>query len=388
MRKTLICSILALGLFGVGCGKREEGGAPPKTEPAPATSTKSTEPVKIGLAAPLTGSYAKIGNDMLNGAILAIEQRNAAGGVLGRRIDLVKRDDQGEPKVAVAVARELTGAGVACVVGHFNSGCTIPASEIYNDAKIPAVTPASTNPQVTDRGYKFMFRVCGRDDQQGTVGAKFVAEELKLKKVAVLHDKTTYGQGLADEFKKTAEKLGLQVVYYGGFAKEEYDFRSVITAMKDVSPELVYFGGIYNQAGRLVVQMKQAGLNALFMSGDGMIDKEFIKSAGKDAEGVYLTFGPDPAQVPSAKPFIDGYQKRFGEEIGTYSVYGYDAANVLMTAMEKAGSVDGSKVQEVMHAETFDCAMGRIEFDQRGDIKASYYVMWIVKDGQFAVWKK
>jgi branched-chain amino acid transport system substrate-binding protein len=344
--------------------------------------------IKIGLAAPLTGSYAKIGNDMLNGAILAIEQKNAAGGVLGKKIELIKRDDQGEPKVAVAVARELNDAGVACVVGHFNSGCTIPASEIYNDEKIPTVTPASTNPQVTDRGYKYMFRVCGRDDQQGTEGAKFVANELKLKKVAVLHDKTTYGQGLADEFKKMAEKLGLQVVYYGGFPKEDYDFRAIITAMKEKQPELVYFGGIYNQAGPLVVQMKQGGLHAKFMSGDGVIDTEFIKSAGKNAEGVYLTFGPDPAQVPSAKPFIEGYKARFKEDIGTYSVYGYDAASVLMAAIEKAGTTEGKKVQEAMHTTTFDCAMGKLAFDERGDITTSYYVIWIVKDGQFVLWKK
>ena len=344
--------------------------------------------IKIGLAAPLTGSYAKIGNDMLNGAVLAIEQKNAAGGVRGKQIELIKRDDQGEPKQAISVARELTDARVACVVGHFNSGCTIPASEIYNEAKVPAVTPASTNPQVTDRGYMYMFRVCGRDDQQGTVGAKFVAEELKLKKVAVLHDKTTYGQGLADEFKKMAEKLGLDVVYYAGIPKEEYDFRANITAMKGKAPELVYFGGIYNQAGPLVVQMKQSGLNAKFMSGDGTIDKEFIKSGGKAAEGVFLTFGPDPAKVPSAKPFIDNYKKRFGEDIGTYSVYGYDAANVLLKAIEKAGNADGEQIAKAMHATTFDCAMGKIAFDDRGDIKASYYILWVVKDGDFVVYAK
>lgn len=342
-----------------------------------------SDKLKIGLAAPLTGSYAKIGNDMLNGALLAVEQKNAAGGLLGRQVEIIKRDDQGEPKVAVAVARELTDAKVVAVVGHFNSGCTIPASEIYNDAKIPAVTPASTNPQVTDREYLYMFRVCGRDDQQGSVGAKFVKEELKLKKVAVLHDKTTYGQGLADEFRKTTEKLGLEVVYYGGVSKEEYDFRAIITAMKDQGPELVYFGGIYNQAGPLVVQMKQSGLNAKFMSGDGTIDKEFIKTAGKDAEGALLTFGPDPAQVPSAKPFIDGYKKRFHEDIGTYSVYGYDAANVLMAAIEKTGATDGRKIAKKMREMTFDCAMGGIEFDERGDIKASYYILWVVKNGEF-----
>jgi branched-chain amino acid transport system substrate-binding protein len=134
--------------------------------------------------------------------------------------------------------------------------------------------------------------------------------------------------------------------------------------------------------------MKQGGLNTKFMSGDGTIDKEFIKSAGKDAEGVYLTFGPDPAQVPSAKPFIDGYKTRFKEDIGTYSVYGYDAASVLMTAIEKAGSAEGKKVQEVMHTTTFDCAMGKLAFDERGDITASYYVMWIVKNGEFVLWKK
>lgn len=383
MKKTLLGSLLALSIAVIGCGKKEEGGSPSQAE-----APKPTGPIRIGLAAPLTGSYAKIGNDMLNGAILAIEQKNAGGGVLGRKIELIKRDDQGEPKQAVAVARELTDAKVSAVVGHFNSGCTIPASEIYNDAKVPAVTPASTNPQVTDRGYLYMFRVCGRDDQQGSVGAEFALNELKVKRVAVLHDKTTYGQGLADEFKKKAEKLGLQVVYYAGIPKEEYDFRANITAMKNVSPELVYFGGIYNQAGPLVVQMKQSGLDAKFMSGDGTIDKEFIKTASKDAENSYLTFGPDPAKVPSARPFIDGYKNRFKEDIGTYSIYGYDSATILMAAMEKAGTVDGEKVAKTMHSMKFDCAMGSIGFDERGDITASYYILWVVKNGEFVPYEK
>jgi branched-chain amino acid transport system substrate-binding protein len=359
---------VAVAVAGSGCGKREPTG----------------NPVKIGFAAPFTGPYAKQGNDMWNGASLAVEEWNARGGVLGRRIELVRRDDEGKPKQAISVARELLNERVVAVIGHYNSGCTIPSSEIFAEHKIPIITPAATNPQVTDRGYKYVFRVCGRDDQQGAVGAEFAARRLGVQRVAVLHDKTPYGQGLADEFKKNAERLGLTVTYYGGVSADEMDFRAVITAMRTGNPELLYFGGIYNQAGPLLIQAKEAGFDVRFMSGDAVIDQEFLKTAGRYAEGAYLTFGPDPERVPTAKAFLEKYRARFGEP-GPYSVYAYDTANVLLTAIEAVGSTDGEKLADYLHANAFSTAMGEIRFDHKGDITSSYYVMWIVKDGKFVV---
>jgi branched-chain amino acid transport system substrate-binding protein len=371
-QKSILFVLLAAIFLTIGCGKREK--------------TDTEMPIKIGFAAPFTGPYAKQGNDMSNGAALAVEEWNQRGGLLGRRIQLVRRDDEGKPKQAISIARELVNEGVVAVLGHYNSGCTIPSSEIFSQHKIPIITPAATNPQVTDRGYKFVFRVCGRDDQQGAVGAEFAAEKLHLKRVAVLHDKTPYGQGLADEFKKNAEKLGLSVVYYGGVSADEMDFRAVISAMRAGNPELLYFGGIYNQAGPLLIQARNAGLDVKFMSGDAVIDREFLKTAGPYAEGVYLTFGPDPDKVPSAKAFLEKYRARFGEA-GPYSVYAYDAANILFTAIQKAGTTDGDQIADVLHTETFEAAMGNIQFDPKGDITSSYYVIWIVKNGEFVVYE-
>lgn len=350
------------------------------------SGSKDGDVIYIGVAAPFTGPQAKIGTDMALGVDLAVEEWNARGGVLGKKIVVIRGDDEAQPKQATAVAQDLVAKRVSGVVGHFNSGCTIPASEVYNDKKIVMITPASTNPRVTDRGYRGVFRVCGRDDQQGTVAGKFAVEKLGAKSIAILHDKTTYGEGLANEFKKTIESLGVEAVYFGGVSKEELDFRAVISAIKAKNPDLWYFGGIYDQGGPLLNQARQAGLTAPLMSGDGLIDKELIKSAGKNAEGTYLTFGPDPARVSTAKAFIEKYRAKHGEP-GAYSVYGYDAANVLLNAIAKTQSTKFDALTKFIRENTFDSAMGPLAFDEKGDIKGTYYIMWIVKDGEFVVWE-
>jgi branched-chain amino acid transport system substrate-binding protein len=355
-----------ISLFAVGCQKTED-----------------TE-IRIAVCAPLTGPQSKIGSDMARGVEVAVEQWNARGGVLGKKIVLLKGDDEATPKQATAVARQVVNQGAVGVIGHFNSGCTIPASSIYNDSKVICITPAATNPTVTDRGLPGMFRVCGRDDQQGSTGAKYAIEKLAAKRVAILHDKTTYGQGLADEFKKTLEAGGLPPVYYGGVPKEETDFRAVVTAIKNTNPDLWYFGGIYDQGGPLINQARQVGLTAPLMSGDGLIDKEFIKTAGKNCEGTYLTFGPDPIREPSAKAFLDAYHAKFGDH-GAYSIYGYDAANILLTAIQDAKTTDFKPVADYIHQHPFETAMGKLKFDAKGDLQGSYYVIWTVKDGQFIV---
>jgi branched-chain amino acid transport system substrate-binding protein len=377
-RNLLLGYLVAVTACGVGCGPKPESSSPA------AAASSALGPLKIGVAAPLTGSQAKIGSDMALGVEMAVAEWNAKGGVLGRKIELVRGDDEATPKQATAVARQLVNEGVAGVIGHFNSGCTIPASQIYNDAKVVAITPASTNPTVTDSGFVGMFRVCGRDDQQGSVAGKYAVNVLKAGKIAILHDKTAYGQGLADEFKKTIEALGVKPVYYGGVPKEETDFRAVVTAIKNTEPDLWYFGGIYDQGGPLLNQARQVGLTAPLMSGDGLIDKELIKTAGMNAEGTFLTFGPDPAKVPSAKSFLERYKQLHGEP-GPYSIYGYDACNVLLAGIQNAGSAEFKEVTGHLHANKFDTAMGTIAFDAKGDIKGSYYVMWVVKDGEFVL---
>lgn len=353
----------------------------------PLSCKRKEDKILIGIAGPMTGSDAKMGMDFRNGAGIAVEEWNEKGGLMGKKIEMVVGDDQSDPKQAVSVANKLVNKAVAGVVGHFNSSCSIPASDVYNRAGLPMISPASTNPKLTDRGYKGVFRVCGRDDQQGKVAAEFIMSKLKIKKIAVIHDKTTYGQGLADELKKFLGDTA-EVVYYGGIVQGDKDFKSVLTAIKNTQPELVFFGGIYPEAGLLVKQAKEIGLKTPFMSGDGVIDPKFIEIAGnKAAEGTYLTFSPDPGKIPSAKMFIDKYRQRFGEP-GPYSIYAYDAMNILLTAIENAETTDGKEIIANLHSNEFIGALDKIKFDAKGDVTTAPYVVWITKDGTFTeYWK-
>lgn len=343
--------------------------------------------IRLGVAGPMTGDQAKMGTDFKNGVILAIEEWNSKDGVLGKKIEVMIADDQHDPKQAVSVANKLVNDGASGIIGHFNSSCSIPASDVYNRSGIPMITPASTNPQLTEKGYKGVFRVCGRDDQQGKVGAEFVVQRLKLKKIAVIHDKTTYGQGLADEFMKQVSGK-LNIVYYGGIVQGDKDFKTVLTSLREKKPELIYFGGIYPEAGLLVRQARELGISTSFMSGDGVIDPKFIEIAGsKPAEGTYLTFSPDPKRVPTAAGFIAAYEKKFGE-LGPYSVYAYDAANIFLTAMKEAGTKDGRAITDKLHSLEFSGALGKIKFSEKGDVTTAPYVVWITREGKFVEhWK-
>ncbi len=349
-------------------------------------SCKKQDTLTIAIAGPMSGPEAKMGSDFRNAVTLAVEEWNQKGGVLGKRIEVIVGDDQSDPKQAVSVANKFVTKGVVAVIGHFNSSCSIPASDIYNRAGIPMITPASTNPQLTERGYKNVFRICGRDDQQGMVGAEFIKRKLGVKRIAIIHDRTTYGQGLAEEVRKNLQGYG-EIVYFGGITKGEQDFKPVLTAIKEKSPELIYFGGIYPEAGLIIKQARELGIKAIFMSGDGTIDPKFIEIAGQAAEGTYLTFGQDPEKMPSAREFLKKYRERFGEP-GPYSIYAYDATNVLLTAIKSAGSTDGKAISEKLRELKFTGALGEIKFDEKGDVVKSPYVVWITKDGRFEeYWK-
>lgn len=348
---------------------------------------KKAETIRIGIAGPMTGDQSKMGSDFRNGVTLAVDEWNAKGGLLGKKVEIIVEDDQHDPKQAVSVANKLVNEGVAGVVGHFNSSCSIPASDIYNRAGVPMISPGSTNPQLTEKGYSGVFRVCGRDDQQGRVGAVFATTNLKVRKVAVIHDKTTYGQGLADEFKKALGN-GVEVVYYGGVVQGDKDFKSVLTSIREKAPELIFFGGIYPEMGLLVRQARELGIASPFMSGDGSIDPKFVEIAGSQAaEGTYLTFSPDPNNIPTAKEFLGKYREKFGE-IGPYSIYAYDAANILLAAIKEANSTDGKAISAKLHSMEFEGATGKIRFDAKGDVTISPYVVWITKGGKFVeYWK-
>jgi branched-chain amino acid transport system substrate-binding protein len=337
--------------------------------------------IKIGAAGPMTGSESKMGLDLKNGVALAVSEWNAKGGVLGKKIEAVAGDDAADPKQAVSIANKFVNQRVDAVVGHWNSNCSINASPFYHAARIVMISPASTNPRLTQQGYKTVFRVCGTDEQQGSVAAQFVLKNLKLKKIAVIHDKTTYGQGLADIFKKA---LGdsVQVVYYGGIVMGDPDYKAVLTTIKEHKPELYFFGGIYPEAGRLVRQAKEIGMNIPMMTGDGVFDPTFINIAGKAAEGTYVTFGKEPTGLSSAKSFMQNYKAKYGEP-GPYSIYAYDAANIILAAISQTGSSDGTKVAEYIAKTSFPGAFGTISFDKNGDVTQAPYIMWQVRDGKF-----
>ncbi|PWB48926.1 MAG: branched chain amino acid ABC transporter substrate-binding protein [Candidatus Methylomirabilota bacterium] len=347
------------------------------------TNAYAAGTLKVGVAGPLTGDQGALGQELKNGVTIAVEEWNAKGGLLGRRIEIVWGDDQHDPKQAVAVANKFVNEEVVGVVGHFNSSCSIPASNIYRDGGVVQLTPASTNPRFTERGLWNVFRVCGRDDQQGGAAANFIVKKLKKTKVAVLHDKTTYGQGLADETVKALEKAGIKPVYYGNITQGEKDYRPVLTSIKQTNPEVLFYGGIYPEAILLTKQMRELGMKTAFISGDGVWAKEFVEIAGKAAEGAFITFTPDQTRIKEAQGVIQQHKAKFGTAVGAYTVYSYVAAVLLFEAIAATQSTDGAKIAEHIRKTKWKTALGPIQFDHKGDVLVSPYVVWEVKNGRF-----
>jgi len=350
-------------------------------------SAVAADDIVIGMAGPMTGDQAKLGRDVERGARLAVEEWNAKGGIAGKKIRLEVGDDQHDPKQAVAVAHKMVNAGIVGMVGHFNSSASIPASSVYNDAGIPMITPASTNPQLTEQGFWNVFRVCGRDDQQGKVAADFILRKLAAKQVAILHDRTTYGKGLADEVKRYIGTKA-EIVFYDGITQGDKDFRSLLTTVKAKNPAVYFFGGIYPEGGVIAKQAREVGLAAPLVSGDGMYDPEFVKIAGAAAEGSYLTFTPDPEKLPNAKGFLQKYKAKHGAELAPYAIYSYDAANILLTAVSRAKNREGKTIAGEIRKMQYDGASGHVEFDAKGDVKEAPYVVWQTRGGKFEeFWK-
>ncbi|MBF0368514.1 MAG: branched-chain amino acid ABC transporter substrate-binding protein [Magnetococcales bacterium] len=333
---------------------------------------------KIGVAGPFSGAYAAFGEQLWQGAEQAAKDINATGGINGKKIKLFKGDDACEPKQALAVANRLVDFDeVSAVVGHFCSSSTMPASEVYADAGVLGITPASTNPMVTERGLPTIFRTCGRDDQQGVVGAEFMVNKLGAKRVAVLHDKDTYGQGLADAMKAHLKKLGQKEVLYEGLTRGEKDFNALVTKLKSVKADAVYFGGLHSEAGPLVRQIKEQGLNVHFVSGDGIVSEDFLIAAGgaKYAQGVYMTFGADPRKIEAGAAAVNSFRKA-GYEPEGYTLYSYATLQAIAAAMAATGSDDGEKLARWLHQNSVDTVMGKKAWDAKGDLQVSDYVMY------------
>jgi branched-chain amino acid transport system substrate-binding protein len=335
--------------------------------------------IKLGVAGPITGPNAAFGAQLKNGVEQAVEDINAAGGILGQRITVSVGDDRSDPKEGVSVANKFAADGIKWVVGHFNSGVVMPASEVYAENGIIFNTPSATNPRITERGLWNAFRTCGRDDQQGAVAANFIVNNLKGKKVAIVHDKTTYGQGLADETRKAMRAAGVNDVLYEGVNTGEKDFSALVSKIKAAGADILYWGGLHTEGGLIVRQMRDQGLNTVMMSGDGITSDEFASIGGPGVIGTLMTFPPDPRKRPEAAAVVKKFEaKRFNPE--AYTLYSYAAVEIFKQAAEGAKSLDPKKMAEFMRTGfKFKTVIGEISYDKKGDITRPDYVMYTWK---------
>jgi len=382
--RSLSLTLVASALLAVyGCGKEE----PKKAEaPAPAAApAMPTVTVKIGHVAPTTGPQAHLGKDNENGARLAIDDANGKNIVIdGKKVtfELDAQDDQADPKQGTTVAQKLVDDKVAGVVGHLNSGTSIPASKIYSDAGIPQISPSATNPKLTLQGFKTTFRVMANDVQQGSVIGKAAVETLGAKKIAIIDDKTAYGAGLADETEKAAKAAGATIVAREYTNDKATDFKAILTKIKAKNPDVIMYGGMDAQGGPMAKQIKELGIKAKFISGDGVCSSEWPKLAGGAAEGQYCTqAGLPPEKMPNAKDFVTRFTAKYGQ-IQVYAPYSYDAANTLIEAMQKANSTDPAKYLAELAKISYNGITAKIEFDEHGDTKNGAITLYTVKDGK------
>src|ERR1700678_3465862 len=346
-----------------------------------AFSGAASAQIKLGVAGPITGPNAAFGAQLVQGTTQAVEDINKAGGILGQQLTLEQGDDVSDPKQGVSVANKFVGDGVKFVVGHFNSGVTIPASDVYAENGILFITPSATNPKITDRKLWDAFRTCGRDDQQGMLWAELARDKLKGKKIAVVHDKTTYGKGLADAALDNMHKFGVKEVLYEGVNTGEKDYSAIVSKIKESGADYLMWGGLHTEGGLILRQMRDQGMNTIMISGDGITDSEFAAIGGPGVEGTLMTFGPEPRNNPNAKDAVDSFKAKGFDPQG-YTLYSYAAVQIFKQAVEKANSLDPKKVAEVMHSSVpFHTVIGDISYDKKGDRTTFDYVWYVWKKG-------
>jgi len=365
-RTRLGITLLAAAVALIGCGQQ-----------------KSSD-IKIGHVGPLTGGIAHLGKDNENGARLAIEQANAAGIKIGgkdAKFMLVAEDDQADPKVGTTVAQKLADAKVAGVVGHLNSGTSIPASSIYNQAGIPVISGSATNPKLTEQGFKTQFRVVGRDDQQGPAIASYLAANNKPKTVAIIDDATAYGEGIANEVEKTLKAAGISVLPREKGTDKTTDWKAILTKLRGRNPDAVFYGGMDATGGPLMKQGRELGIKAVFSFGDGACTDEMAKLAGNAAEGLLCSQAGLPVQAADTK-FLEAYKKKFNADPILYSPFTYDAANMLIEAMKKADSADPAKYLPELQKLAFNGVTGTISFDAKGDRRDAEMTIFTLQGGK------
>ncbi|CAG4899562.1 branched-chain amino acid ABC transporter substrate-binding protein [Paraburkholderia gardini] len=348
---------------------------------------QTAEDVKIGFAGPMTGAQAHYGKDFQNGITLAVEEENATKPVIGGKpvhFVLDSADDQADPRTGTTVAQKLVDDGIKGMLGHFNSGTTIPASRIYANAGIPEIAMA-TAPEYTQQGFKTTFRMMTSDTQQGSVAGTFAAKSLGMKKIAIVDDRTAYGQGLADQFEKAAKASGATIIAREYTNDKAVDFKAILTKLKAANPDLIYYGGADSQAGPMVKQMKTLGMKAPLMAGEMVKTDTFLKIAGDSANGTVASLAGLPLdEMPGGKDYVAKYKKRFNEDVQTYSPYAYDGAMALFNAMKKANSTDPAKYLPMLAQTSMPAVTSKdLAYDSKGDLKNGGITLYKVVDGKW-----
>jgi branched-chain amino acid transport system substrate-binding protein len=339
--------------------------------------------IRIAAAGPVTGPLASLGEQMLAGARQAVADLNETGGVLGQKLQLTLGDDQCDPKQAVSVANQLAAKDIALVVGHFCSGATLPAAEVYEQEGVIMISPAATTPELTERGSRLIFRTCGRDDLQGHVAGAFIARRFKGKRVAVLHDKSAYGKGLADATRDTLHRSGMTEALYDAYTAGEKDYTALVTKLKQAGIEAVFIGGYHTETGLILRQMRAQGLGAALIGGDSLVVREFWGVAGEAGENAYFTFVKDPRRNPLAADVLGRFSAS-GRVPEGYVLYTYAAVEVWAEAVKRAGTLDPEIVASVLHGQSFETVIGRLTFDAKGDVDLPSFEIYRWSKGDYA----
>jgi branched-chain amino acid transport system substrate-binding protein len=360
--------LVGVGLLLAGCSGNQQ------------KSSSST--IKVAVVGPMTGSQAKYGEDWKNSAILAIDEINAKGGIKGKKLEAVIFDDAADPKQAVSVAQKIVSdPSIVAVIGHVNSGCSIPASKIYAQANIPMLT-VSTNPELTQQGLKNIFRVAPTDNVQGSFAADFLFKK-GYKNIAILQDKSAYGQGVATEFKNSFEKLGGKVLAFEGVSEDQKDFSAILTKFKTLKPDAIYFGGYYPEGALITKQMRDLGMKMPLVGPDGLYDPQFLKIAGAAANGDIVTnIGLNIETNPNAKDFLTAYKAKYGEP-GAYGIFAYEAVKILAAALEKDPTAKGEALIKLLDETNYNGVLGKTTFAPNGDTTNKVITVYEVKDGKF-----
>ncbi len=351
---------------------------------ASVAASQAQAQIRIATAGPMTGQYAAFGAQMRIGAEQAVADINRAGGVLGQQLVLEVGDDACDPRQAVSVANQLAGRGVRLVAGHFCSGSSIPASKVYAEEGVLQISPASTNPRYTDDGGWNTFRVCGRDDQQGQVAGAYIAREFRSQRVAVLHDNSAYGKGLADETRKAMNAAGMQETLYAAYTPGERDYSALVSRMKEAGVSVIYVGGYHTEAGLILRQAKEQGMNVTLIGGDALVTNEFWQITGDAGSGTLMTFASDPRRRSTAADVVQAFRSRNVDPEG-YVLYTYAAIQIWAQAVAKANSTDPRRVADTLRGSgPWTSVLGETSFTPRGDVTVPDYVFYLWKNGSYS----